>query len=138
MMYGQTFYQPQMYGAAGAMPDSLNQFKMPYQQVQPQTQVGNSIIWVQGEAGAKSYLVAPNNTVVLFDSENPVIYIKSADISGMPTMRVLDWVERTAARPSVAPMIPTDEYVKVSEFNALKERFDAIYDKVKKEVDENA
>jgi hypothetical protein len=129
------YYNP-LYGQSGAMPDSLNQFKMPYQQAQPQS--GSGIIWVQGEAGAKSYLVAPNNTVVLFDSENPVIYIKSADISGMPTMRVLDWVERAAARPSPAPMMPADEYVKVSEFNALKERFDAIYDKVKKEVEIDA
>ena len=52
---------------------------------QPQ-QVQNGIIWVQGEAGAKSYLVAPNNTVQLWDSEAQTIYLKSADASGMPSM----------------------------------------------------
>lgn len=53
-----------------------------------------SIIWVQGEAGAKSYLVAPNNTVQLWDSENQTIYLKSADASGMPSMKVLDYTIR--------------------------------------------
>ena len=57
------------------------------QQSQPQpAQQSNGIIWVQGEAGAKSYLVAPNTTVQLWDSESDVIYLKSADASGMPSM----------------------------------------------------
>ena len=42
------------------------------------------IIWVSGEAGAKAYLVAPNNTVQLWDSESQTIYLKSADACGMP------------------------------------------------------
>lgn len=79
-----------------------NGFPMNYQQMyypqqaqmQPQQQNGNSIIWVQGEAGAKSYLVAPNNTVQLWDSENNVIYLKSADSSGMPSIKILDYTIR--------------------------------------------
>ena len=51
-------------------------------------------IWVQGEAGAKSYMVAPNTTIALWDSEQQVIYLKSADASGMPTMKVLDYTIR--------------------------------------------
>ena len=52
--------------------------------VSPQTQ--HNIIWVQGEASAKSYLVAPNQTVQLWDSESQTIYIKSADGAGRPSM----------------------------------------------------
>lgn len=52
---------------------------------------GNSRIWVQGEAGAKSYLVAPNTSVDLWDSEKQLIYVKSADASGMPTMRTIEY-----------------------------------------------
>ena len=58
----------------------------------------NGIIWVQGEAGAKSYLVAPNNTVQLWDSESQTIYLKSADASGMPSMKVLDYTIRETAQ----------------------------------------
>lgn len=57
---------------------------------QPQQQ-STGIIWVQGEAGAKSYLVAPNTTVQLWDSESQRIYIKSADASGMPSMKTVEY-----------------------------------------------
>lgn len=63
----------------------------------------NGIIWVQGEAGAKSYLVAPNTTVQLWDSESQTIYLKSADSSGMPSIKVLDYTVREApVRPTEA------------------------------------
>ena len=50
---------------------------VPTQQSVGSTQ--SALTWVQGEAGAKSYLVAPNSTVVLWDSETPTIYITSSD-----------------------------------------------------------
>ena len=55
----------------------LGGYQMPYQQQAQQAQ--NGVIWVQGEAAAKSYLVAPGCTVQLWDSEKKVIYLKSAD-----------------------------------------------------------
>ena len=71
-------------------------------QIQPQPQQQNSnIIWVSGEAGAKAYLVAPNSTVQLWDSENRTIYLKSADASGMPSMKILDYTIRGEAAPTV-------------------------------------
>ena len=62
----------------------------------------NSIIWVQGEAGAKAYPVAPNTTVQLWDSESQIIYLKSADASGMPTMKVLDYSIRENPTQGIA------------------------------------
>lgn len=61
------------------------------QQNQPTQQISNGITWVSGEAGAKAYLVAPNTTVTLWDSEDKVIYLKSADATGMPSMKILDY-----------------------------------------------
>ena len=53
------------------------------------------IVWVQGDAGARSFLVAPNQSVMLMDSEDNCFYIKSADASGMPLpLRVFDYKER--------------------------------------------
>lgn len=71
-----------------------------YQQAQAQQPVNNGIIWVQGEAGAKSYLVAPNTTVQLWDSESQTIFLKSADSSGMPSMKILDYTIRGDSLPS--------------------------------------
>lgn len=78
-------------------------YQQPVVQQAPQQQSERGgIIWVQGEAGAKSYLVAPNQSVMLMDSEKSCFYIKSADASGMPLpLRTFDYSERIAARQPV-------------------------------------
>lgn len=88
-----------------------------------QSQQQSGIIWVQGEAGAKSYLVAPNTTVQLWDSEAQVIYLKSADASGMPSMKIIDYTIRNSSVPqlsSVPQSIP--DYVTKDEFDSFKQQ----------------
>lgn len=65
------------------------------QQQMPQQQNNNGIIWIQGEGAARSFLVAPNTSVVLFDSDDPMFYIKSADQSGMPLLKKFRYEEVT-------------------------------------------
>lgn len=90
---------------------------------QPQQQ-NNNIIWVQGEAGAKSYLVAPNNTVQLWDSESRTIYLKSADASGMPSMKILDYTIRgeDSAQNNVQINEQKNDYATHEELTALENR----------------
>ena len=116
--------------------------QQPMMQTQPAPQPNNSMIWVQGEAGAKSFLVGNGNTVPLWDSENQTVYIKTVDASGMPSMRVLDYTERTAAQrtPTAAP---TPDYVTRAEFQAVVDELEALKAKKctckpKKEVIEDA
>ena len=107
-----------------------------YQPVQNQPQNQNTgIIWVQGEAGAKSYLVAPNTTVQLWDSEEQVIYLKSADASGMPSMRIIDYKIREANRPPVAQnFAQSDErYVTKEELKAFQESLENRFKSLSKE-----
>lgn len=89
----------------------MNNFPIGYQPYYyPQApKQGNSRIWVQGEAGAKSYLVAPNTTVDLWDSEKQVIYVKSADASGMPTMRAIDYSFRDNVPTETPTFVTHDE-----------------------------
>ena len=107
-----------------------NGFPATYQPIYqvPQTQnQQSSIIWVQGEAGAKSYMVAPNSTVTLWDSENQTIYLKSADASGMPSIKTLDYTIREARNgANTAPVITDD---KLSTF-ATKEEIRAVSDRI--------
>lgn len=93
-----------------------------YQPPVQQQQQNNGIIWVQGEAGAKSYLVAPNNTVQLWDSESQTIYLKSADASGMPSMKILDYKIREGS--ATAPEAET--YATKSDLDALQKRIAAL------------
>jgi hypothetical protein len=90
----------------------------------------NGIIWVQGEAGAKSYMVAPNNTVQLWDSEAQTIYLKSADASGMPTMKIIDYTIREQNTQSQSALMRQPEYVTHEELSAFE-------DKIKKMLKED-
>ena len=65
---------------------------------QQHTQNNNTIIWVQGIEGAKAYPVAPNTSLLLMDSDDSCMYIKSADQSGMPSLRIFDYTERTQSQ----------------------------------------
>lgn len=95
-----------------------------YQPAPVQQQNANGgIIWVSGEAGAKAFLVAPNTTVQLWDSESQTIYLKSADASGMPSIKILDYVAREATNtPKVAETINLDDYVTRKDFDAFEEK----------------
>ena len=124
-------YQYPYYGAQPPMPDNLSQLRMgqqmpqqmPQMQAAPQpAQQTSPIIWVQGEAGAKSYLVAPGNTVMLLDSENSTFYLKSADASGMPMpLRIFDYTERTTTAQQAFGGVVTGESVNLDNFVTRKE-----------------
>lgn len=126
-------YMPGYYTPGAAMPDQLAQLRAAQQPVnmQPQAagqQNGNGILWVQGEAGAKSYMVAPGNSVLLMDSERSAFYIKTADASGMPALRTFEYVERSGA-PQQAVQPPAQqnvEFVTRAEFEALAARIDGL------------
>lgn len=135
--YGQSYYQ------GGAVPDTLNQYKGQYQQpMQPQPMPqqmmpapipSNDMIWVLGEIEATSYPVAPNNTVTLWDKNEHTVYIKSVNAQGVPSMKVLDYSERTAEgknEPHNHECQCNKDFVHIDEFNQLKANFEALANKV--------
>ena len=118
------YYQPYQ----PPMADQLTQLRQAqYQPVQSPQQHQSPIIWVQGEEAAKAYMVAPGNSVLLMDSEGSTFYLKSSDAQGMPMpLRIFDYIERTAHRPSQAQMPQADEFVTRAEFEALEARLEAM------------
>lgn len=111
-------YQPTPY-----YPQTQGVQNIPQQNPQQQSS-GTNLIWVQGEAGAKSYLVAPNSTVTLWDTESETIYVKSADASGMPSMKVLDYKIRGASEPQNIPM--QSGFATKDDLDALRADFNAL------------
>ena len=87
------------------VPDQLAQLRQSQQmqslqQLQQSIQGGvvgapNGIIWVSGKQEADSYFVVANSAVPLWDTNNPVIYLRKADSTGKPSTIVYDLVERT-------------------------------------------
>lgn len=92
--YFPTGYQPFPQVYPQQTPQQMNP-----QQVYPQnTQNQNSgIVWVQGIEGAKAHPVAAGQAVLLMDSDSNCLYLKSADQTGMPSLRIFDYTERTNA-----------------------------------------
>lgn len=93
-------------------------------------QSNTGIIWVQGEAGAKAYPVAPGNSVLLMDSESEVFYIKSTDASGVPLpLRIFAYNEIVQSQPvqQTAPQSSEDrKYVTIEEFEELKKQIEQL------------
>ena len=91
--------------------------------IQTQSTVNdNGVNWVQGEAGAKSWVVPPGKSVMLMDSENSVFYIKTTDNSGVPLpLRIFDYTERTTQNVSSAETTQTtnSQYVTKDELKEI-------------------
>ena len=60
---------------------------------QPQRQ---ELIKVNGLEGAKNYPLSPGSTVALFDAESDIMYIKSMDAGGFPSIRTFSFMETTS------------------------------------------
>ena len=106
----------------GNFSPQYSQTPMNNMQMQPQQQSNNAgFVWVQGEAAAKAYPVAAGNSVLLMDSEAPVLYMKSTDVSGRPLpMETYDLVKRenVVVQQPKQPQIDLSEYVKMSDLES--------------------
>lgn len=103
---------------------------MNYQPQQPQSS-SSGIVWVQGEAGAKAYPVAPNTSLLLMDSESSSFYIKTTDASGMPLpLRTFEYVEKSGQQTE-KPMVSqqSNDFITREEF---EKRLSELKDKPKK------
>lgn len=97
----------------------------PNQPQQPQAQPQNTYAFVNGIEGAKSYPMAPNQTVMLMDSEQPIAYMKQSNGMGQATLKYFRLVEISEADLR-APQAPAAEYATKAELEALAKRIDAL------------
>lgn len=74
-----------------------------------------SLTRVNGLEGAKAFQVMPRETVALFDGNDDIFYIKSADDGGFPTIKAYRFAEIDLTGTKL-----TNDYVTKSEFEELK------------------
>lgn len=134
--YYQNPYYPQ------PMPDNLMQMRQqqmmqPAPPPVPQNPVATGgVQWVSSEQEARGYLIAPNSAVALWDSSAPTVYLKQADASGKPTLKIYDLVER-AETPRTAPQEKGVEFVTREEFDRLAALVGELKGKKKRKVEED-
>lgn len=137
------YFNPMQTPIMPSVAENQGQFMPQYQQPIAQTnpiqtaQPTNDMIWVLGRTEAESYPVAPNNSVVLWDKNNPTIYVKSVNANGIPSMRTLDFTERTQS-VSQTPVEHAcqcgDKFVTKEQLNALEVKINdilAMYEELK-------
>ena len=99
-------------------------FPATYQSQLP-SYVPNQQTWVDGIEAARSYPVSPGTTVILLDSQNPIVYKKTADATGRPLpLEVYDLVrheEIVAEQPA---------YVKQSDFDSFCSRIEKMIEDI--------
>ena len=135
-----TNYQSMPQPYADRLTQLQNQYQqtvnVPQMQVVPQPQVNQGLLWVSGEVGAKSYLVAPNSTVLLMDSDSSRFYLKSADNAGMPSLRIFEYSEVTNTpttsvnAPNLDENVLNDKFVTREEYEGLKRQYEAIMERL--------
>ena len=80
-----------------------------------QNQMVNNLIRVTGMDGAKAYQMQPNSTVALFDSSEDIMYIKSTDGAGFPTIRTFGFA------PIEQPTNQGNDFISRAEFEQFKQ-----------------
>ena len=95
----------------------------------------NQYAFVNGIEGAKSYQMQPSQTVMLLDSDNPIIYKKTSNSYGQAVLEYFQMVpiSEQDVRGIISP--PSPEYVLKSDFDKLLAKLDLL---TKKEDDSNA
>ena len=87
----------------------FQQLQFPSQQTQ--------LTKVSGLDGAKAYQMAPNSAAALFHESEDIMYVKTTDGAGFPTIRTFRF------EPIEEPSGDNSRYVTVEEFEKFKEEF---------------
>ena len=118
------------------MPDNLMQMRQQQipQMANPIPQSG--VQWVNGEMEARNWMVAPNAAIALWDSSAPTVYLKQADASGKPTLKIYDLVERAETGAPAAQKAGV-KFVTREEFDRLAALVGELKGKKKRRVEED-
>lgn len=96
--------------------------------VQPTQQIAaaptRQVPSVQGWRGAEDFRLLPGESVLLNDSDAPLIYFKICDANGVTKLRALEFNDVTERFTNPAPL--TENFVTKNEFNEFKSELKAI------------
>lgn len=123
------YYQPQpnvpqpMYNTRWPQQNFNNNYPQ-----QSNRQPVDGMKWVQGEAGAKAYTdLVPGVPTPLWDSDAPVIYIKTIDENGKPSTTILDYTERDISSKKDVSAV---EYATIEQITSINESIASLKEQI--------
>lgn len=96
------------------------------QQTQPQ-QTYIPLTFVNGEVGAKAFIMQPNSTIYMQDSDSDKLFIKKSDAQGKSTMRkfkLLELDENDQIIENKNQKDMSSNFISKEQFEALKQEFE--------------
>jgi hypothetical protein len=96
------------------------------QQTQPQ-QTYIPLTFVNGEVGAKAFIMQPNSTIYMQDSDSDKLFIKKSDAQGKSTMRKFKLVELDDNDQIIENKVQKDmssNFISKEQLEALKQEFE--------------
>lgn len=109
MAYNPNMYMPQYSG-----------YSQNWMYTPSTTQPVNGLVSVTGIEGAKAYQLPPNSSMPLFDGNSDLMYVKTTDAAGYPTIRTFRF------EPVEQDPAPQADYVSRSDFDALVARVEEL------------
>lgn len=80
----------------------------------------NGLTRVTGMDGAKAYQMPPNSVAALFDDSYDIMYVKSTDGAGFPTIRVFDFFEHKEEAPVQQQPVNVENFATKQELENLQ------------------
>lgn len=118
------------YNQYGQYPYAYAQ-QQPAYQPQPQQQTQYiPLTFVSGIEGAKAFIVAPNQTVYLRDSDSETLFVKTADVQGRYTLKVYNLIPIEEAQRGQKTNFAT-----IDALNSLKSDFEEKMNKISAELE---
>ncbi len=111
--------------------NNYNGYQQPPYYSNPYQQPKSQLIFVNGIEGAKSYMMQPNQIVMLLDSDDPIVYKKTSNAYGQASIECFRLVPIQDSELHPQPQ----EYVLKKDFDALLEKVNSL---MPKEVKDNA
>lgn len=114
-------------GNLGNQPMGVQQ-QQPFWKAPQQQNVSPTVydLSVNGEEEAMTYQAAPNTILKMWDTSKQSIYIKSVDMTGIPTMKILDYTVRKPVDP-----VTKENAISKEDFASLKDQVSALTKQLK-------
>ena len=133
-------YYPQNNYNQPSYNNSYSYQPMMAQQPMPQIQQPNylPLTYVNGEEGAKAYIVSPNTTIYLRDSDSNKLFIKSSDNNGKYTIEAYELTpigENSQKAQNLSETIDPNRFISKEQLSALEDKFEAKLSKLQSKID---
>jgi len=83
--------------------------------------MNQDLIRVNGIEGARAYPIRPNCRIPLFDANEDIMYIKSADAGGYATIDAYDFFRKKLEKINIENSESDKKYITLEDFNNLKD-----------------